>query len=127
MSSGPTVKAAVVDTPKPVVVRVVERGPQGLSAFATWKASQDNPNLTEQDFYNYIASLVPSSGGGGLPQRQYSLVNASDFTASHSFPYKPSALLLTASGEEVETDTYYTSGQVRLVFPAPFTGVLYLG
>ena len=127
MSSGPTVKVAVVDTPKPVVVRVVERGPQGLSAFATWKASQGNPNLTEQDFYNYIASLVPSSGGGGLPQRQYNIAGVSDYVAAHNFPYKPAVLLLLASGEEVETDTYHSAGQVRLVFPAPFTGVLYLG
>lgn len=65
--------------------------------------------------------------GSGLPQRQYDISGVAEYVASHNFPYRPTTLLLTSDGEEVETDTIYTSGQVRLVFPFPFTGVLYLG
>lgn len=118
----------VVDGPEPVVVNVVERGAQGLSAFAVWKIQQNRPDAVEQDFWSYLAGLAGGAGGGGgVAQQRFAVNGVASYRAVHTLSGRPSVTLMKLDGTLVYTDVSYAEGVVTLTFPQPFTGVLYLG
>ena len=78
-------------------------------------------------FVGTEAEWLASLASGGVTVLTLPITAASSFTAPHSFPYRPRAWLVDATGAEVETDVFYAPGQVTAVFPGPFTGTLYLG
>lgn len=93
-------------------------GPPGASAYDIAVAN---------GFVGTQAEWLASLATGGITVLTFPITSASSFTASHNFPYRPRAWLVDAAGAEVETDILYAPGQVTVIFPGPFTGILYLG
>lgn len=67
-----------------------------------------------------------SQGANVAAPTSYALNGISSFVASHGLPFAPEAWIVTPSGQLIETDILHTPGATTAIFPAPFTGTLYL-
>lgn len=79
-----------------------------------------------------VATAVAAQGPAGPPGQNaaapysYAISGVASFTASHGLPFAPEAWVITPEGELVETDVLHSPGATTVVFPQPFTGLLYL-
>lgn len=69
----------------------------------------------------------PGGGGsGGSAPVTYPINGVASFNVNHTFGYVPEAMVLTQTGELVDTDIHFSEGSVTVVFSQPFTGALLL-